>query len=62
MGRGTETEESLRRRLKNAAGELRRMQELGFYENLLNDKIEVCYQNFITIINNRYELLIEMEK
>lgn len=38
------------------------MQELGFYENLMNDKIEVCYQNFITIINNRYELLIEMEK
>lgn len=57
-GRGTETEESLQTRLKNAEWELKRMQELGFYQNLLNDKLEVCYQNFIAIINNRYELLI----
>jgi len=43
-GRGTETEETIARRLKNAQGELEYTKKPGFFDLVLvNDDLEVAY-------------------
>jgi len=38
-GRGTESEETINKRMKNAVGELEHVSRLPFYERLMNDEL-----------------------
>lgn len=49
-GRGTETEEVVEKRMKNAIGEIEKAKELGFYKELINDDLEVAHNNFIKLL------------
>ena len=39
-GRGTESEEAIERRMKNAEWEVEKVKELEYYRHLLNDELE----------------------
>jgi guanylate kinase len=44
--RGTETEEQIQKRLKNARAELDQSNSPGLFDHLLvNDDLETCYEN-----------------
>jgi guanylate kinase len=48
--RGTETEEQIQKRLKNAKAELDQSNEPGLFDHLLvNDNLETCYENLKVI-------------
>ncbi|KAK3241356.1 Guanylate kinase 2 [Cymbomonas tetramitiformis] len=45
-GRGTESEESLQKRLKNAHGEMKKAEEPGFFDAVVvNDDLDLAYNN-----------------
>lgn len=44
--RGTETEEQIQKRLKNANDEITQGKSSGIFDHILyNDKLEECYEN-----------------
>lgn len=48
--RGTETEEQIQKRLRNAQTELDQSNEPGLFDHLLvNDDLETCYENLKVI-------------
>ena len=48
--RGTETEEQIQKRLRNARAELDQSNESGLFDHLLvNDDLETCYENLKVI-------------
>ncbi len=48
LGRGTETEESLKLRLSNALGELKRKDDFDYC--VINDELERAYQELVSIV------------
>ncbi|EQC47327.1 guanylate kinase [Bacteriovorax sp. Seq25_V] len=48
LGRGTETEESLKLRLSNALGELKRKDDFDYC--VINDELERAYQELLSIV------------
>ncbi|KAF5955939.1 hypothetical protein HYC85_008795 [Camellia sinensis] len=51
--RGTETEEQIQKRLRNARAELQQGQSPGLFEHILvNDDLETCYESLKVIINS----------
>ncbi|KAK1266535.1 hypothetical protein QJS04_geneDACA016396 [Acorus gramineus] len=49
--RGTETEEQVQKRLRNATAELEQGKSSGLFDHILvNDDLETCYQNLKTIL------------
>jgi len=50
--RGTETEEQIQKRLKNAKAELDQSNEPGLFDHLLvNDNLETCYENLKKLLS-----------
>jgi len=50
-GRGTETEEKIQKRLKNAAGEMEYADKPGYYEKVItNDDLEKAYKEFCAFV------------
>ena len=39
---------------------MEQVQNLKFYQHLVNDDIKLCYKEFVDIINQKYHLLIEV--
>ncbi|KAK1259924.1 hypothetical protein QJS04_geneDACA010274 [Acorus gramineus] len=49
--RGTETEEQVQRRLRNATAEIEEGKSLGLFDHILiNDDLETCYQNLKNVL------------
>lgn len=49
--RGTETEEQIQKRIRNAKAELAAGQELGLFDHILvNDDLDTCYENLKTLL------------
>ncbi|KAG9449415.1 hypothetical protein H6P81_009380 [Aristolochia fimbriata] len=64
--RGTETEEQIQKRLRNARAELEQRETPGLFDHLLvNDDLEACYMNLKKILNldrqniDKYQQFIE---
>jgi len=50
--RGTETEEQIQKRLRNARAELDQSNEQGLFDHLLvNDDLETCYENLKKLLS-----------
>lgn len=50
--RGTETEEQIQKRLRNAQAELDQSNEPGLFDHLLvNDDLETCYENLKKLLS-----------
>ena len=47
IARGTETPEAVEKRVNNAKKEIEMAAQLGFYANLINDDLELSYQNLL---------------
>ena len=46
INRGTETEEQIQKRLRNAEAEIKAGESSGIFEHILyNDNLEECYKN-----------------
>ena len=51
LNRGTETEEQIQKRLRNAKGELEQGRTPGLFDHMLvNDNLDACYQTLKVII------------
>lgn len=51
VNRGTETEEQIQKRLRNAEAELEQGQSSGLFDHILvNDDLDKCYENLKVII------------
>ncbi|CAD8067368.1 unnamed protein product [Paramecium primaurelia] len=53
-GRGTETEEVIEKRMKNAEKEIEKAHQLGFYNELLNDDLQKTMKKLIDLLKTFY--------
>lgn len=54
LNRGTETEEQVQKRLRNAKEELKQGQSPGLFDHILvNDDLETCYKSLKVILVTR---------
>ena len=56
--RGTETPEVIEKRVNNARKEIERGQELTFYNHIVNDDLNSCFQNVAKFIDDHYHITI----
>ena len=54
--RGTETEEVIEKRMKNAEKQLETVKELEYYGHIMNDELEKTKNQLVVYINNLYEM------
>jgi guanylate kinase len=55
-GRGTDSEETINKRMKNAVGELEHVARLGFYHRIMNDELETCFVEVCGLIEKTYHI------
>ncbi|CAD8049116.1 unnamed protein product [Paramecium sonneborni] len=55
IGRKTETQDIIERRIKNAEIEIQKARSFQFYHFIINDNFETCYNEFLEIINKKYQ-------
>lgn len=61
MNRGTETEEQIQKRLRNAKGELEQGKLPGLFDHILvNDDLEACYQTLKVVNANQKTFLLSL--
>ena len=56
--RGTETEEVIKKRLKNGIRDTERAKELDYYKFIVNDDLNDCFATLVGIIEEHYGLTI----
>lgn len=58
LNRGTETEEQVLKRLRNAKAEIEQGQSSGIFDHMLyNDNLEDCYKSLKVVVNSFIPLL-----
>ena len=54
--RGTETEESIKKRTNTAIEELRESQKRSYFDStLVNDELEACFSEFKQFLDGKYD-------
>lgn len=59
LNRGTETEEQVLKRLRNAKAEIEQGQSSGIFDHMLyNDNLEDCYKSLKVVVNLSFHCLV----
>ncbi|CAD8137194.1 unnamed protein product [Paramecium pentaurelia] len=55
IGRKTETQDVIEKRIKNAETEIEKAKSFQFYHFIVNDNFETCYKELLEYVNNKYQ-------
>ncbi|KRX11233.1 P-loop containing nucleoside triphosphate hydrolase [Pseudocohnilembus persalinus] len=58
----TDSEEQIQKRLKNALNEVKRLKELPYYHEIVNDRLEETKNKFVSYINKMYSQVFEQQQ